>query len=67
VEYCKINQLRMENKRNKLFYVIIVLIGACIYFASEKTYYEMKVHQLQETVDRQAGAIESLERQKINY
>ncbi len=58
----------MENKRNKLFYVIIiVLIGACIYFVSEKTYYEMKVHQLQETVDRQAGAIESLERQKINY
>ena len=58
----------MENKRNKLFYVIIiVLIGACIYFASEKTYYEKKVHQLQETVDRQAGAIESLERQKINY
>lgn len=58
----------MENKRNKLFYVIIiVLIGTCIYFASEKTYYEMKVHQLQETVDRQAGAIESLERQKINY
>ena len=57
----------MENKRNKLFYVIIVLISACIYFASEKTYYEMKVHQLQETVDRQAGAIESLERQKINY
>lgn len=58
----------MENKRNKLFYVIIiVLIGACIYFASKKTYYEMKVHQLQETVDRQAGAIESLERQKINY
>lgn len=54
--------------RNKLFYVIIiVLIGACIYFASEKTYYEMKVHQLQETVDRQASAIESLERQKINY
>lgn len=53
---------------NKLFYVIIiVLIGACIYFASEKTYYEMKVHQLQETVDRQANAIESLERQKINY
>ena len=58
----------MENKRNNLFYVIIiVLIGACIYFASEKTYYEMKVHQLQETVDRQAGAIASLERQKINY
>lgn len=58
----------MENKRNKLFYVIIiVLIGACIYFASGKTHYEMKVHQLQETVDRQAGAIESLERQKINY
>ena len=58
----------MENKRNKLFYVIIiVLIGACIYFVSEKTYYEMKVHQLQETVDRQADAIESLERQKINY
>lgn len=58
----------MENKRNKLFYVIIiVLIGACIYFASEKTYYTIKVHQLQETVDRQAGAIESLERQKINY
>ena len=57
----------MENKRNKLFYVIIVLIGACIYFASEKTHYEMKVHQLQETVDRQASAIESLERQKINY
>lgn len=58
----------MENKRNNLFYVIIiVLIGACIYFASGKTYYEMKVHQLQETVDRQAGAIESLERQKINY
>ena len=58
----------MENKRNKLFYVIIiVLIGAWIYFASEKTHYEMKVHQLQETVDRQAGAIESLERQKINY
>ena len=58
----------MENKRNNLFYVIIiVLIGACIYFASEKKYYEMKVHQLQETVDRQAGAIESLERQKINY
>ena len=59
----------MENKRNSLFYVIIiiVLIGACIYFASEKTYYEMKVHKLQETVDRQAGAIESLERQKINY
>ena len=58
----------MENKRNKLFYVIIiVLIGACISFASEKTHYEMKVHQLQETVDRQAGAIESLERQKINY
>ena len=54
--------------RNKLFYVIIiVLIGVCIYFASEKTYYEMKVHQLQETVDRQADAIESLERQKINY
>ena len=54
--------------RNKLFYVIIiVLIGACIYFAGEKTYYEMKVHQLQETVDRQADAIESLERQKINY
>lgn len=27
----------MENKRNNLFYVIIiVLIGACIYFASEK-------------------------------
>lgn len=26
----------MENKRNKLFYVIIVLIGACIYFASGK-------------------------------
>ena len=58
----------MENKRNNLFYVIIiVLIGVCIQFASEKTYYEMKVHQLQETVDRQAGAIESLERQKINY
>lgn len=58
----------MENKRNKLFYVIIiVLIGACIYFASEKTHYEMKVHQLQETVNRQADAIESLERQKINY
>ena len=58
----------MENKRNNLFYVIIiVLIGACIYFASEKTYYEMKAHKLQETVDRQAGAIESLERQKINY
>ena len=57
----------MENKRNKLFYVIIVLIGVCIYFASEKTYYEMKVHQLQETVDRQADAIETLERQKINY
>ena len=57
----------MENKRNNLFYVIIVLIVACIYFASEKTYYEMKVHKLQETVDRQAGAIESLERQKINY
>lgn len=58
----------MEDNRNKLFYVIIiVLIGACMYFASEKTYYEMKVHQLQETVDRQAGAIESLERQKINY
>lgn len=58
----------MENKRNKLFYVIIiVLIGACIYFASEKTYYKIKVHQLQETVNRQAGAIESLERQKINY
>ena len=58
----------MENKRNNLFYVIIiVLIGACIYFASGKTYYEIKVHQLQETVDRQAGAIESLERQKINY
>lgn len=58
----------MENKRNNLFYVIIiVLIGACIYFASEKTYYEMNVHKLQETVDRQAGAIESLERQKINY
>ena len=58
----------MENKRNNLFYVIIiVLIGACIYFASGKTYYEMKVHQLQETVDRQADAIESLERQKINY
>ena len=57
----------MENKRNKLFYVIIVLIGTCIYFASEKTHYEMKVHQLQETVDRQADAIESLERQKINY
>lgn len=54
--------------RNKVFYVIIiVLIGVCIYFASEKTYYEMKVHQLQETVDRQAGAIECLERQKINY
>ena len=58
----------MENKRNKLFYVIIiVLIGACIYFASEKTHYEIKVHQLQESVDRQADAIESLERQKINY
>ena len=58
----------MENKRNKLFYVIIiVLIGACIYFASEKTHYETKVHQLQETVDRQADTIESLERQKINY
>ena len=57
----------MENKRNNLFYVIIVLIVACIYFASEKTYYEMNVHKLQETVDRQAGAIESLERQKINY
>ena len=58
----------MENKRNNLFYVIIiVLIGVCIYFASEKTYYEMKVHQLQETVDRQAVAIESSERQNINY
>lgn len=57
----------MENKRNNLFYVIIVLIGVCIYFASEKTHYEMKVHQLQETVDRQAAAIESLEMQKINY
>ena len=46
---------------------MMVRLGAWIYFASEKTYYEMKVHQLQETVDRQADAIESLERQKINY
>lgn len=59
----------MDNKKNKLFYVIIiVLIFACAYFASQKTYYKIKVKQLQETVDRQAGAIEMLERrQNFNY
>lgn len=53
---------------NKLDIYILSITCVCILIAAgEAHYYKYKYEQLQETVDRQAKAIEMLEKQKTNY
>lgn len=53
---------------NKIDIYILIITCICILIAAgEAHYYKYKCEQLQETVDRQAHAIEMLEKQKTNY
>lgn len=53
---------------NKFDTFILGITCVCILIAAgEAHYYKYKCEQLQETVDRQAKAIEMLEKQKTNY
>lgn len=53
---------------NEIDIYILIITCICILIAAgEAHYYKYKCEQLQETVDRQANAIEMLEKQKTNY
>lgn len=53
---------------NKFDVYVLIITCICILIAAgEAHYYKYKCEQLQETVNRQANAIEMLEKQKTNY
>lgn len=58
----------IKNIYRKVDIYILIIACVCILIASgEAHYYKYKCKELQETVDRQASAIEMLEKQNTNY